>query len=143
MSITKKPHHAILAVTLTGLFLTACDDTRIRVSGDFGPGRHGHHAHHGGHYLTHTPHRHRVSFDTALGMYVVLGLANTYWSNGHYYRYNNHHWLRSSDYRRWSRLNNDRVPSRLYRKYYRPSHGRDRVRITHPRHDRGRVHFYR
>ena len=59
-----------------------------------------------------------MSYDSALGMYIVLGLTNTYWNNGNYYRYYGNAWQRSSDYRRWSRLQQNRVPSRLYKRHY-------------------------
>ena len=128
MNLKKLPFKAISAITLSGLFLVACDDTRVRISADSGHGYSGP-RHHGGH-LTRTPHNHRVSYDSALGMYIVLGLANTYWNNGSYYRYHGSAWQRSSDYRRWSRMQRSRVPSKLYKRHYRPVvyHNNNRTR---------------
>ena len=117
MKLKKLPLKAISAITLSGLFLVACDDTRVRISADGGHGYSGPRHHNGGH-ITRTPHNHRVSYDSALGMYIVLGLTNTYWNNGNYYRYYGNAWQRSSDYRRWSRLQQNRVPSRLYKRHY-------------------------
>ena len=133
MNTKKLPLKILATVTLSGLFLTACDDARVRVSADVGPrvvvG------HHGG-YLTHTPHRHRVSYNNDLGMYVVLGFVNTYYHNGNYYRYHRAGWQRSRDYRIWSVLNSRSVPSRLHARHYkRPRHHVRRDRI----YDRGRT----
>ena len=111
----KLPLKILATVTLSGLFLTACDDTRVRVSADLGGPRIA--GHHGG-YLTHTPHRHRVSYNNALGMYVLLGLANTYYNNGNYYRYSNAGWQRSRDHRVWSILHSRSVPQRLFARHY-------------------------
>ena len=120
MNTKKLPLKVIATVALSGLFLTACDDSRVRVSANIGTHVGGHHGHHGK-YLTHTPHRHRVSYNSALGMYVVLGLLNTYYSNGHYYRYSNAGWHRSRDYRVWSVLSAHSVPKRLYSRHYKKS----------------------
>ena len=117
MKTKKLPLKVLATLVLTSVFLAACDDTRVRASANFGPG-YGHHGHHGG-YLTHTPHRHRVSYNSDLGLYVVLGLSNTYYSNGSYYRYYNSGWQRSRDYRIWSRLGNTGVPKRLYARHYK------------------------
>ena len=143
MNLKKMPLKAISIITLSGLFLVACDDTRVRISG----GSHGYSGpshHHGGRHITRTPHNHRVSYDSALGMYIVLGLANTYWNNGHYYRYHSNAWQRSSDYRRWSRMQRSGIPAKLYSRHYRPviynnnrSRNTGRTRIIHRdrRHD--------
>jgi len=114
MKTKKLPLKILATLVLSSLFLAACDDTRVRASADFGPS-YGHH--HG--YLTHTPHRHRVSYNSDLGLYVVLGLSNTYYSNGSYYRYYNSGWQRSRDYRVWSRLAGSGVPKRLYARHYK------------------------
>ena len=138
MNLKKVPLKAISVITLSGLLLVACDDTRVRISADTGHGYSGPRHHHGGH-ITRTPHNHRVSFDTALGMYIVAGLANTYWNNGHYYRYHGNVWQRSSDYRRWSRMQHRHIPSKLYKRHHRPlvhhNNYRGRTRIVRP-HDR-------
>lgn len=138
MNMKKLPLKAVMAITLSGLLLAACDDTRVRISSD----SHGYSGprHHGGH-ITRTPHNHRVSFDAALGMYIVLGLANTYWNNGHYYRYHGSNWQRSADYRRWSRMQHNHVPSKLYKRHRRPTtyHNNKRVRIVKPNRNRNRT----
>lgn len=128
MNTKKLPLKILATVAVSSLFLTACDDSRVRVSANIGPGHH--HGHHGK-YLTHTPHRHRVSYNSALGLYTVIGFANTYYSNGHYYRYRNKGWHRSRDYRSWSRMNSRSVPQRLFSRYKQPR--RDRVTMTRVR----------
>jgi len=137
MNTKKLPLKVLATVALSGLFLTACDDSRVRVSANIGShvGGHGHHGHHGG-YLTHTPHRHRVSYNSALGMYVVVGLLNTYYHNGHYYRYHKAGWHRSRDYRVWSVLGTRSVPKRLYARHYKKP---NRVTKNDRRYDRGRT----
>lgn len=139
MDMKKLPIKAMSIITLSGLLLSACDDTRVRITADNGP-RHYGPSHHGG-YLTHTPHNHRVSFDATLGMYVVLGLMNTYWNNGHYYRLHDHGWQRSPDFRRWSRLNHRHVPPRLYTRHPRRVTRNDRIRIVKPRRNPPNVHW--
>ena len=114
----------VASVVLTSSFLVACDDTRIRISHDGGPR---HHASHGV-TITHTPHNHQVSYDTALGMYVVLGLLNTYWNGTNYYRYHNHGWQTSADYRRWNNVGVRYVPARLYKRHYKKPR-RNRIRV--------------
>jgi len=144
MNLKKVPLKAISVIALSGIFLVACDDTRVRISADSGHGYSGPRHHHG--HITRTPHNHRVSFDSALGMYIVLGLANTYWNNGHYYRYHGNVWQRSSDYRRWRRMQRSHVPSILYKRHYNVHRGHTshngRTRITRPnrRHDVRWVH---
>lgn len=133
MNIKKLPLKVVVISALSATLLAACDDTRIRVSADTGLR---HHSGHGG-YLTHTPHNHRVSYDSALGMYVVLGLLNTYWNGSNYYRYHNHGWQRSGDYRRWSSVGITVVPSKLHRRHYRP--GRPWKGRRHGRRNRGRI----
>ncbi len=128
MDIKKTPYRATLAVVLSGLLLAACDDTRVRISGETGPRLYS-----SGGYFTYTPQRYRVSFDADLGMYVVLDLIDTYWNDGYYYRYRNHRWHRSPDCRRWSRLRRHHVPSHLYRRHYSPERHHDRIRITRTR----------
>ena len=143
MNMKKLPLRAMMAVILSSFLLTACDDTRVRISSDSGGHGYSGPRHHGGH-ITRTPHNHRVSFDAALGMYIVLGLANTYWNNGHYYRYHGNNWQRSSDYRRWRRMQRNRVPARLYKRHHRSvtrHHNNNRVRIIKPhRPNRGWVY---
>ena len=115
----------IAIIALSSVFLVACDDTRVRVSAS--------NTYHvgGSHYLSHTPHNHRVRYDSALGLYALIGLSNVYWDNGNYYRYHNNGWQRSSDYRRWAGANQRNVPNRLYQRYYRPPvYDRSRVRIS-------------
>lgn len=107
-------------IALSAVLLVACDDTRIRVSADNGPR---YHSGHGG-YATHTPHNHQVAYNSALGLYVVQGLLNTYWNGNNYYRYNNHGWQRSGDYRRWNNVGLTVVPRQLHKRHYR--HGRHR-----------------
>lgn len=146
MNLKKMPLKAISIITLSGLFLVACDDTRVRISG----GSHGYSGpgHHNGGHITRTPHNHRVSYDSALGMYIVLGLANTYWNNGHYYRYHSNAWQRSSDYRRWSRMQRNRIPAKLYSRhrpkviYNNRSRNTGRTRIIHPNR-RDDIRWYR
>ena len=142
MQTKKLPLKALSTIIISGLFLAACDDSRVRVSADLGSPRVIHHGHHGGH-LTHTPHRHRVSYDSALGMYIVLGLANTYYNNGFYYRYYNSGWQRSRDYRLWSVLGPTYVPKRLYARHYKkprytPPKRQQNIRRDDRRNDRGR-----
>lgn len=125
MNIKKLPAKMIAIIALSSVFLVACDDTRVRVSAS------SNNYHGGGHYLSHTPHNHRVRYDSALGLYALIGLSNVYWDNGNYYRYHNNGWQYSRDYRRWSGANQRNVPSRLYKRYHRaPVYDRSRVRIT-------------
>lgn len=125
MNIKKLPAKMIAIIALSSVFLVACDDTRVRVSAS------SNNYHGGHHYLSHTPHNHRVRYDSALGLYALIGLSNVYWDNGNYYRYHNNGWQYSRDYRRWSGANQRNVPSRLYKRYYRaPVYDRSRVRIT-------------
>jgi hypothetical protein len=129
MNIKKLPLKILATVVLSSLFLTACDDSRVRVSANVGSHVGGHH----GGYLTHTPHRHRVSYNSALGLYVVAGLANTYYDNGNYYRYYNSGWQRSRDYRVWSVLGNSYVPKRLYARHYKKPRYQQPKRVQQPR----------
>lgn len=125
MNIKKLPAKMIAIIALSSVFLVACDDTRVRVSAS------SNNYHSGHHYLSHTPHNHRVRYDSALGLYALIGLSNVYWDNGNYYRYHNNGWQYSRDYRRWSGANQRNVPSRLYKRYHRaPVYDRSRVRIT-------------
>ena len=126
MNIKILPMKVAAIIALSATFLVACDDTRVRISADTGP------RHHSG-YATHTPHNHRVSYDAALGMYVVMGLLNTYWNGSNYFRLHNNSWQRSSDYRRWNNVGVTYVPSKLHRKYFRPGKRKDR------RGNRGRI----
>ena len=118
---------AVFALAAT--LLAACDDARVRVSADSGPRYHTGH----GSYVTHTPHKHRVSYDSALGMYVVLGLLNTYWNGSNYYRYNNLGWQRSNDYRRWNNVGLTYIPRNLHKRHAQPrrykNNKRNRLRI--------------
>lgn len=111
MNVKKLPSKISIIIALSTTLLAACDDTRIRVSADSGP------RYHAGHGVSHTPHNHRVSYDSALGMYVVMGLLNTYWNGSNYYRYHGHGWQRSSDYRRWNNVGITYVPSRLHKRH--------------------------
>lgn len=122
MKTKKLPLKILATVALSSLFLTACDDSRVRVGANISSGVGYHSGHHGG-YLTHTPHNHRVSYNSALGLYTVIGLVNTYYSNGHYYRYKNRGWQRSRNYRSWSQLNTRSVPKRLYSRHHQPKRG--------------------
>jgi hypothetical protein len=116
-------------IALSATLLVACDDTRVRISADNGP------RHHSGHgsYATHTPHNHRVSYDSAIGMYVVLGLLNTYWNGSNYYRYNNTGWQRSNDYRLWNNVGITYVPNNLHKRHSHPRrHNKNRrLRLRH------------
>lgn len=134
MNIKKLPVKMITIIALSSVFLAACDDTRVRVSASTA------NYHGGGHYLSHTPHNHRVRYDTALGLYALIGLSNVYWDNGNYYRYNNNGWQRSRDYSRWNAVTVREVPNRLYTRYYKPPiYDRSRVRISPDNNRRGRV----
>lgn len=125
MDLKQLPLKVAAVIALSVTLLTACDDTRIRVSADTG----GHHSGHG--YVSHTPHNHRVSYDEALGMYVVLGLLNTYWNGSDYYRYHDHGWQRSRDYRRWNRVGLTYIPQRLHKRHYKkPRRNRNKRRIV-------------
>ena len=121
----KLPLKILATVALSSLFLTACNSSHVRGGVSIGTG------HHGG-YLTHTPYNHRLSYNSALGLYTVIGLSNTYYNNGHYYRYNGSHWHRSRDYRAWSILTTKAVPSRLYARHYKPARRYGRVGTTRP-----------
>lgn len=125
MSIRILPLKIAAVIALSSMLLAACDDTRIRIAADSGP-------RHNGGYATHTPHNHRVSYDAALGMYIVQGLLNTYWNGSNYYRYNNHGWQRSGDYRRWNNVGRTYVPSKLHGRHYR------KARRQNGRRNRGR-----
>ena len=128
MNIKKLPLKIAAVIALSATMLVACDDARVRISADSGPR---YHSGHGG-YATHTPHNHRVSYDSALGMYVVMGLLNTYWNGSSYYRYNNQGWQSSRDHRRWNNVGVTYVPGKLHRKHRRPG------RRNNSRRNRGR-----
>ena len=117
MDITKLPLKIVAIIVLSSTFLAACDDARVRISADTGPR---YHSGHGGGYARHTPHNHRVSYNSDLGVYVVAGLLNTYWNGSNYYRYRNHGWQRSSDYRRWNSVGVSYIPRKLHKRHYRP-----------------------
>lgn len=86
MNIKKLPTKMIAMIALSSVFLVACDDTRVRVSAS-------NNYHVGGHHhLSHTPHNHRIRYDSALGLYALVGLSNVFWDNGRYYRYHNNGW---------------------------------------------------
>jgi len=121
MGMTKLPLKIAAIIALSSTLLAACDDARVRVSADTGPR---YHSGHGG-YASHTPHNHRVSYSPDLGLYVVAGLLNTYWNGSNYYRYHNHGWQRSSDYRRWNNVGVTYIPSKLHRRHYRPGRGKN------------------
>ena len=131
MNIKKLPLKIAAIIALSSMFLAACDDTRVRISADSGPRYHSGH----GTYVSYTPHKHRVSYDSALGMYVVLGLLNTYWNGSNYYRYHNHGWQRSSDYRRWNNVGVTYVPRKLHKRHYRPGRHKNGRRNRGHRHN--------
>ena len=131
MNTKKLPLKILATVAISSLFLTACDDSRVRVGANISSGVGHYGGHHGG-YLTHTPYNHRISYNSGLGLYTVIGLSNTYYNNGYYYRYNESRWHRSRDYRAWSVLNTKSVPSRLYARHYKKPRGYGRVNTTRP-----------
>ena len=133
MNIKKLPLKIATIIALSATLLAACDDTRIRVSADSGPRYHSGH----GSYVTHTPHNHQVSYDEALGMYIVQGLLNTYWNGSNYYRYHDHGWQSSRDYRRWNNVGITYIPQKLHKRHYR--HGR---RNKHNRRNPRRIVTY-
>lgn len=65
-----------------------------------------------------------LRFDTALGVYVVLGQPDHYWSNDRYFRWSGVHWEVSTELAHgWSIVVNSAVPPRLTAKHgHRKSH---------------------
>lgn len=110
-----KSSASILILATASFAIAGCDDSRVRVGIDVPiSGGHGHN--HGN--IIVTPHGHQASYDAALGMYALLGLANIFWHDGHYYRHSRGGWHRSRDYRRWRRHNGpgrwkNRYPNRV------------------------------
>ena len=133
MNLKVLPLKIAAVIVASSTLLVACDDTRVRVSADSGP-RHSGHGHGHGRYHTHTPHNHRVTYNSGLGLYVVHGLANTYWNGSNYYRFHNHGWQLSSDYRRWNGVGLTYIPRSLHKRHRhtRRHRNNNRVRIIRP-----------
>jgi len=66
-----------------------------------------------------------LRFDTDLGVYVVLGQPDHYWSNDRYFRWSGAHWEVSTELGHgWSIVVNGAVPPRLAAKHahHKPHH---------------------
>jgi len=66
-----------------------------------------------------------LRFDTDLGVYVVLGQRDHYWSHSRYFRWSGVHWEVSTQLARgWSVVVNEGVPPHLAAKYthHKPHH---------------------
>lgn len=72
---------------------------------------------------------HDLIYDSHLGVYVVLGLPDYYFYDGHYYRHDRDGWYSSKRTDRdWSRYKEKKLPPGLAKKYHDDGHDRDKDR---------------
>ena len=74
-------------------------------------------------------------YDSALGVYIVIGVTDYYFLDNYYYRYTPNGWFYSREFDRdWRPYQSDKLPPGLVRKY----HGHEGVRGGHNQgHDQG------
>ena len=71
------------------LVMTGCNVVTVKPAHDHGYGPPPHAPAHG---YRHKYHDHELVFDAHLGVYIVVGLADYYFSDGHYYRHDRDYW---------------------------------------------------
>ena len=102
------------------LVMTGCDVVTVKPAHDHGYGPPPHAPAHG---YRHKHHDHELVFDAHLGVYIVVGLANYYFSDGHYYRHDRDYWHYSDRIDgKWHKADKKKVPPGLAKK----RHDRDR-----------------
>lgn len=70
---------------------------------------------------------HDLIYDSHLGVYLVVGLPDYYFYDGHFYRHEHDGWYYSKRFDRdWDRYNERKLPPGLAKKYH--DHGDDRDR---------------
>lgn len=94
-------YYRVIIVSTLFLLLTACHSTHRHDHGYHHQHDHGYRngppPHAPAHGYRHKHHGHDLVYDSRLGVYIVVGIPEHYYFDGHYYRYNQDHWYISKD----------------------------------------------
>lgn len=121
---------ALLLLAAVTFVFPACETTGVgvgvgvNVGGDSGHrGGPPPHAPAHGYRHKHKKHGHDLKYDSGLGVYVVVGMSNTYFSGDLYYRFSGDRWeVSSNPSGGWSHSGNHKIPHGLEKKH----HGKDK-----------------
>jgi len=111
----------------SAIFLSACNVVKVHEHD------HGHEHEHNGppphapaHGYRHKHGGHTLEYNYDLGVYIVIGMTDYYYSNGTYYKLTKHGWFSSHDIDKgWNEYKKDVLPGKLHHKYgHEKGHGK-------------------
>jgi hypothetical protein len=130
--VMKRMVNILARMVLLGaaLVMTGCTVVTVKPAHDHGYGPPPHAPAHG---YRHKYHDHELVFDAHLGVYIVVGLADYYFSDGHYYRHDRDFWHYSDRVGgKWHKADKKKVPPGLSKKHHnsdrssKKGHGKER-----------------
>jgi len=114
-----------LFIVISTIALSGCGTVNVYEDKHSGYGPPPHAPAHG---YRHKHKGHDLEYNSDLGIYVVIGLADHYFIDGIYYKLTKHGWY-SSQYidKGWNEYKKDFLPGKLHKKYSREKgHGKDK-----------------
>ena len=120
---TYKTLLATLFIVTLPVLLSGCSAVAVH---DHGYEHGGPPPHAPAHGYRHKHHSHDLEYDSGLGIYVVIGLPDHYFTDGVYYKRTKHGWYSSHDVDKgWKEYKKDNLPGKLNKKYgHEKGHGK-------------------
>ena len=115
----------ILFMAYSAILLSACTVVKVHEDGYEHNGPPPHAPAHG---YRHKHKKHDLEYNSDLGIYVVIGLAEHYFIDGIFYKRTKHGWYSSHDIdKAWKEYKKDNLPGKLHKKYSdKKEHGKDK-----------------
>ena len=117
---------ASLVLLATSLGMAGCNVVAVQPADHHGYS-YGPPPHAPAHGYRHRHHDHELVYDAHIGVYLVVGLVDYYFSDGHYYRRDHDYWHYSDRINgKWHKADKRKVPLGLYKKHHDNHDGKGR-----------------